>query len=112
MKSGSNYIFFETLSTKLRVDIIDSLRNGPKSVAEICSIVNEDQSKVSHSLKKLKDCHFLNVSQDGKKRIYSLNQDTIVPLLKLVEKHVNKYCSAFCNNREMKGVACKNENLS
>jgi len=112
MKQRSNYVFFETLSTKLRVDIIDSLTDGPKSVAEICETVREDQSKVSHSLKKLKDCHFLNVSQDGKKRIYSLNQDTIVPLLKQVEKHVSKYCSAFCKNRELKGVACQNENLS
>jgi DNA-binding transcriptional ArsR family regulator len=107
MKTTSDYLFFETLATKLRVDIIDSLKSGPKSVAEICDFVEEDQSKVSHSLKRLKDCHFLNVDQNGKKRIYSLNQDTIVPLLKLVEKHVHKYCIAFCKNEELKGVACK-----
>ena len=107
MKLVSSYLFFETLATKLRVDIIDSLKRGPKSVADICNLVDEDQSKVSHSLKRLKDCHFLSMNQNGKQRIYSLNQETIAPLLKIVDKHVRKHCSAFCKNEELKGVACR-----
>jgi len=60
--------------------------------------INEEQSKVSHNLKKLTDCNFLDVKQEGKKRIYSLNKETIIPLLNLVKKHVQKYCCEECKN--------------
>ena len=89
-------MFFETLSTKLRWKILEVLRKKPRSVNEISKEVKEDQSKVSHNLKKLKDCHFIKVKKKGKERVYSLNEETIAPLLKLVDKHVKKYCCDFC----------------
>jgi len=95
MKSYSN-MFFETLSTKLRWKILEILKEKSRSVSEISKEINEDQSKISHNLKKLKDCHFIEVEKKGKERIYSLNEETIVPLLKLVDKHVKKYCYEFC----------------
>ncbi len=95
MKLNSN-LFFETLATKLRLDIINFLRKGPKSVSEICKELKQDQSKVSHSLSRLRNCHFINVENKGKERVYSLNKGTIIPLLKLVDKHVTKHCKAFC----------------
>ena len=70
------------------------------SVNEICASINEEQSKVSHNLKKLTECHFLDVKQEGKSRIYSLNEKTIVPLLKLVEKHVTTYCCDSCTKHK------------
>lgn len=72
--------------------IIEVLISGPKSVSEICSLISEEQSKVSHNLRKLMECNFLEVERKGKQRVYSLNKDTIIPILKLVEKHVHKYC--------------------
>jgi len=95
MKSYSN-LFFETLSTKLRWKILEILREKSRTVSEICKIVKEDQSKISHNLRKLKDCHFINVKKMGKERIYSLNQETILPLLNLVDKHMKKYCCKTC----------------
>lgn len=80
--------------------IIEALKLGEKSVGELCDEINEEQSKVSHNLKKLKKCNFLEVKQDGKKRVYSLNKDTIVPLLNLVEEHVKKYCKMECHKNE------------
>lgn len=70
------------------------------SVNEICSSLREEQSKISHNLKKLIECHFLDVKREGKKRIYSLNKDTIVPLMELVKKHVKKYCYTSCKMEE------------
>jgi len=32
------------------------------------------------------------VRRKGKKKIYSLNSDTVKPILDLAEKHVMKYC--------------------
>lgn len=99
MNCPSYELFFETFSNKTRMKIIEALSLGPKSVTQICKITGEEQSKVSHNLKKLIQCHFLDVSRKGKKRIYSLNKDTIIPVLGLVEKHVSKYCKEVCHKK-------------
>ncbi|MBW2983919.1 metalloregulator ArsR/SmtB family transcription factor [Candidatus Woesearchaeota archaeon] len=96
MKCKSYNLFFETISNKTRLKILELLQSKPMSVTEICKKLSEEQSKVSHNLKKLADCHFLEVEQKGKQRIYSLNKDTIVPLMNLVSKHVEKYCTKPC----------------
>jgi DNA-binding transcriptional ArsR family regulator len=96
MKCKSYNVFFETISNKTRLNIIELLQKRAMSVNDICRALKEEQSKVSHNLKKLTDCHFLDVEQKGKQRIYSLNKDTIVPLMNLVTKHVHKYCDKSC----------------
>lgn len=99
MKCKSYNLFFETISNKTRLKILELLNKRAMSVNEICKELNEEQSKVSHNLKKLADCHFLDVKRIGKKRIYSLNKETTVPLTNLVEKHVEKYCREICNRK-------------
>jgi DNA-binding transcriptional ArsR family regulator len=69
------------------------------NVTEICNCLNQEQSRVSHNLKCMADCHFLTVKKKGKQRIYSLNKETILPLLNLVEKHVQKYCCKECGKK-------------
>ena len=96
MKCPSYNLFFETISTKSRMEILCLLRQGAMSVSEICDALSQEQSRVSHNLKKLVECRVLDVKQDGKKRIYSLNKDTVIPILDLVEKHVQKYCRGKC----------------
>lgn len=84
--------FFLTLSTRLKIDIIESLREGKKSVNEISQDIEEERSKVSHALQDLLACNFVEVNKKGRKRIYNINKDTIEPLLELVDRHVEKYC--------------------
>lgn len=96
MKCPSYNLFFETIAHKVRMEILCFLRAGPKSVTEICKALGEEQSKISHNLKKLAECHVLEVKQKGKQRIYSLNKDTVIPILDLVEKHVQNYCGKQC----------------
>jgi len=85
-------MFFETIGNRTRLKILELLYNRPMCVNDICRTLNEEQSKISHNLKKLSNCNFIEVKKEGKKRIYSLNKKTMVPLMKLVEKHVNTYC--------------------
>jgi len=99
MKCSSYNKFFETISNKTRTRILEILQQKPLSVSEICKQLNEEQSKISHNLKCLADCHLLDVKQKGKQRIYSLNKDTMVPLMRLVDKHVKKYCCKECKMR-------------
>lgn len=96
MKCPSYYMFFETISNKTRFKIIDALSKGGKSVTDICKDIGEEQSKISHALKKLTECRFIDFKVEGKKRIYSLNKETITPILRLVEKHTERYCKGEC----------------
>ncbi len=100
MKCHAYNTFFETISSRIRLRILELLQARAMSVTEICKAVGEEQSKVSHNLKCLKDCHFLDVRKQGKKRIYLLNKETIVPLMKLVDKHVKKYCGKECRMKK------------
>lgn len=92
MKCNTYNKFFMNLANPLKLDIIASLRSGDKSVSEIASDLGVEQSKISHALSNLKYCNIVNSKQFGKQRIYSLNKETIVPMLKLIDKHKCKYC--------------------
>lgn len=96
MKCPSYNNFFINFANKTKLNIILSLRNGPLNVTAIAKKVGEEESKVSHNLKKLNKCHVLDVKQKGRQRIYSLNKETVIPLLKIVEKHVKKNCPWGC----------------
>ena len=95
-------LFFDTISSRLRISILELLMQKPMCVNEISQALNEEQSKISHNLKKLAECHVIDVKQQGKKRIYSLNKETIEPLMRLVEKHVQTYCGKECMKRGRK----------
>jgi len=98
MRCGSFDSFFVNFATKSRLDIIMLLKENSLSVGEIAFKLGLEQSMVSHNLKKLMDCSILSVRQEGKLRVYSLNKDTVVPMLELVEKHVKKHCKlGGCN---------------
>lgn len=91
--------FFATLSNPRRVKILQLLEDeGDKSVSEIINQLGVEQSAVSHCLNNLLECHFVDVKQTGKERIYSLNSDTMRPMLKQIEKHVDKYCANNCKH--------------
>lgn len=84
-------LFFEALANETRLRIVLSLRNGPKCVKELCKDTGLEQSRISHNLRCLTNCGFVSVKRHGKNRIYSLNETTIVPLLKLIDRHLAKY---------------------
>jgi len=86
------HLFFETLGNRLKIEILIKLKKKPLNVNDLSKQLNQERSKVSHSLNSLLRCGFVNVKKEGKNRIYSLNKDTVFPLLNLVEKHVKKYC--------------------
>ena len=102
MKDNTYSKFFSNLSNPLRVKIVTALNDGNKSVGEICSILKVEQSKVSHALGRLKQCSLVNVKQKGKERIYGINKKTLVPILKLIDKHAKENCKGTCNNCKCK----------
>lgn len=98
MINNSYKRFFRTLANENRLTIIHFLaQNGPQNVSEIIKRTNLEQTAISHNLRRLLACHFVSMQQNGKERIYTLNSDTIKPLLTLMDKHVKRFCKR-CNN--------------
>ncbi|MDT7864709.1 MAG: metalloregulator ArsR/SmtB family transcription factor [Thermoproteota archaeon] len=98
-KEKAYKLFFKAISNPTRLKIINVLRNGPKTVTEIVNETGFEQSRVSHNLKCLLDCGFIENKRKGKYVIYSLNKDTILPLLDLMDKHISLYAEYLikCN---------------
>jgi ArsR family transcriptional regulator len=89
---GAYKIFFGTLVSEPRLKIINSLKKGKKNVSEIINELNMDQTSVSHNLERLKKCGFVNSKIEGKYRYYELNNETIKPLMEIIEKHMSSHC--------------------
>ena len=97
MKKTTYHIFFSNLASPLRVDIISQLRNKEMCVMEISKSLRVEQSKLSHALSGLRECNLVNVKQKGKKRVYSLNKKTLIPILRIIDKHSRSYCGGNCS---------------
>ena len=91
MINNSYKDFFKAFSNETRFEIITLLRERERSVLEIADTLGFEQSRVSHGLKCLVECGFITAKPNGKQRIYSINQDVIVPMLTLMDKHIEKY---------------------
>ena len=88
--------FFRTLCNETRLAIVLCLRESPKNVGQISGELKMEQSRISHNLQCLTKNGFVTVRQEGKQRIYSLNKDTIVPILRDIKKHLAKYPMNSC----------------
>lgn len=91
--------FFANFANKTRFKIIIALKHKAMNVTELAEEIGEEQSKVSHNLVKLASCNIITVKQDGKNRIYSLNKETVIPIFRLIEKHVKNHCT-LCDKHE------------
>jgi len=74
MNKIPHHLCFDTLANELRIRILKELEKKPKSVLELSDNLDEEQSKISHSLKALRQCNFVDVEREGKKRIYSIKE--------------------------------------
>ena len=92
--------FFGTLANQARLDIIEALRHGPLNVTAIATTTGLEQSMISHNLKRLVECGFVTVVQEGRERICTLNDETIKPLLDLMQSHMHNYCRHVVAEKE------------
>lgn len=89
-------LFFSTLGNQTRLAILHALMKGPKNVTRLTKELGFDQTTVSHNLRRLTICGFVHKNKNGRYRVYSLNRETILPLLKLIDRHTDKYCKRLC----------------
>lgn len=84
-------LFFKAFSNYTRLEIIQLLRKKSLTVTEICDKTRFEQSRVSHNLRCLEYCGFVKITQNGNFRKYALDEETIIPIVDLFEKHIEKY---------------------
>ena len=90
------YMFFGNLANPLKIEIITLLKEKDMCVLEIAKELGIEQSKLSHALKSLRDCSIVLVERKGKKRLYSLNKKTILPMLEIIDSHEKEFCKNKC----------------
>ena len=88
-------LFFQALANPARMRIIHYLRTAKsgRSVSQICGELGLEQTQGSHALRCLAFCGLVTSARNGKSVIYTLNSETMLPLLGLVETHLKKYGS-------------------
>ena len=89
---GAYKIFFGTLVSESRLRILNLLRKKEMNVSEIMTKLRTDQTSTSHDLSRLKKCGFVNSNINGKYRYYKINEETINPLMTLIDKHMARHC--------------------
>jgi DNA-binding transcriptional ArsR family regulator len=98
MKSSHTYhVFFSNLANPLRVEIISALKEKEgECVNELSARLGVEQSKLSHALSALKKCNLVIAKRNGKHQLYFLNKRTMLPILKIIDKHAKDHCRGKC----------------
>ncbi len=89
---GAYKIFFGTLVSEPRLKIINLLRKSKKNVSELMVELKMGQTAVSHDLARLRRCGFVKTEREGKFMYYILKDDTIKPLMDIIDNHMSQYC--------------------
>ena len=97
MKKGLTNIchrFFTNLANPTRLAAIEQLMDKGMSVNELATALGQEQSMISHNLKPLLECNLIIIEKQGKKHIYTVNQETLCPIFAAIEHHSQKFCPA------------------
>ena len=86
MINEENMQIFKALSEETRYKIIKVLLEGEKCACEIPDLIGKTQSNTSMHLAKLQDWDIIKVRKDGKKRLYSIDNEKVRKVLKLLEE--------------------------
>ena len=79
---------FNAMSDPTRLKIIFVLSKGELSVQDIANRLDMSQSSISHQLKTLRVIHLVKYRRDGKKILYSLDDDHVLQLFAEGLEHV------------------------
>lgn len=79
---------FKLLADSTRLSIICLMFGRELCVCDICSILNLNQSAVSHQLKILKSSKLVKSRREGKHIYYSLKDNKIENSIKMAVEHI------------------------
>ena len=90
--SETCYRFFATLANPTRLAALENLMDKPMNVTQLAECLGQEQSMISHNLRPLVHCQFVQVEKRGRERLYSINHETVDPLFKVIENHAVNFC--------------------
>ena len=77
---------FRGFSDPSRLNILEALRDGPKTVGEIVEFTGLSQSNTSNHLGCLYDCGLVSRQQNGRFVRYQLSDERVADLLRLADE--------------------------
>lgn len=84
-------LFFGTLISPGRLQIIRLLRKKALTVSELMQELRFEQTALSHDLARLRRCGFVTVAKKGKHRVYAL-AGNIEGLMRRIDAHMKEHC--------------------
>ena len=82
--------FFKTLSHPARLAILDHLRGGEKSVNELQTLLDADQSTISQQLARLRRGNLVDSRKDGTTVYYAVRDPMIFQLMDVAREIFNR----------------------
>ena len=102
---------FDTLANGLRIEVLRELGKGETSVLRLADALGVEQSRLSHALKALRECRYVDFRVEGKERVYFLVPKAIegfevgresLPMFAFIDAHIENHCGQEC--RKLKCV--------
>ena len=94
---------FRAYSDMTRLRIILSLIYGEKSVSDLCTAIDMEQSAVSHQLSTLKRMHIVKSRRNGKSVLYSLHDNHVLQIINQGLEHVSHILQEETEGEENNG---------
>lgn len=92
MTANPYALLFQALAAPTRMQILQLLRQkGDMNVSEIERESGLEQTQISHNLRCLAFCGLVKVTKEGKSRVYSINEETMGPLLEVADRHLRAH---------------------
>jgi DNA-binding transcriptional ArsR family regulator len=97
--------FLRCIGEPTRLQILRLLVEAEKCVGELTSILNKEQSLISHHLRSLKECNIVKERQEGQKVYYKLTDARLAGLIIDCEALMKELSLCKCQevNYERKG---------
>jgi len=97
--------FLKCIGEPTRLQILKLLAQGEMCVGELVSVLNKEQSLISHHLRALKECNIVKERQEAQKVYYELTDARLARLIIDCEALMKELLPCKCQevNYERKG---------
>ncbi len=82
--------FFKAFSDSSRLKIITALVSRELCVCDLCEIVGQSQSAVSHQLRVLRASRIVKFRREGKQVFYSIDDTHIEEIIRITISHLSE----------------------
>ena len=92
--------WFRGLDDPVRLGILEALRDGEKSVEELCDALGMKQPRISNHLACLRWCNFVRTRREGQRIFYRLADPNVPAILDLAHDSMTRNATrVFCCTR-------------